>query len=49
MTTYQCKMCSFIFDEEKENMDSEEHISWENLDPKWECPDCGTLRKDEDM
>ena len=38
-SVYECKLCSYIYDEQKEG------TAWEDLDDDWRCPVCGS-RKD---
>ena len=39
MAQYQCEVCQFIYDEEKEG------TKWDDLPEDWVCPVCGTARK----
>ena len=39
MSQYQCEVCQFRYDEEKEDM------KWDDLPEDWVCPVCGTARK----
>ena len=39
MAQYQCEVCQFTYDEEKEG------AKWDDLPEDWVCPVCGTARK----
>ena len=39
MAQYQCEVCQFTYDEEKEG------TKWDDLPEDWVCPVCGTARK----
>lgn len=34
MAKYRCKVCNYIYDEEKEGK------KWSELNPDWKCPVC---------
>lgn len=35
MARYECDVCAYIYDEEKED------TPWDKLPDDWICPDCG--------
>lgn len=35
MAKYECEVCSYVYDEEKEG------TSWDELPDDWVCPECG--------
>ena len=37
-SVYECKLCSYIYDEEKEG------VAWADLDDDWRCPVCGSKK-----
>ena len=39
---YECVVCGYIYDEEKEG------IKLSELSEEWECPDCGVSKEDFD-
>ena len=51
MKTYQCMLCSFVYDEEEGW--PEDGIAagtkWEDIPEDWECPDCGAYKDMFDM
>jgi rubredoxin len=38
LSVYECKLCSYIYDEEKEIR------AWASLDDTWRCPVCGSKK-----
>ncbi len=38
MEKYQCEVCGYIYDEEKEG------TKWEDLPDNWVCPVCGAAK-----
>jgi rubredoxin len=40
MAKFRCKICSYIFDEEKEGK------KWKALPADWTCPDCGVGKEE---
>ena len=51
MNTYECIICSWIFDEARGAPD--EGIApgtrWEDVDDDWVCPDCGASKDQFEM
>lgn len=35
---YQCRVCKFVFDEEREG------VKWYELHEEWHCPQCGARK-----
>ena len=44
---YYCKICSYIYDEEKGDPKSgiAPGTLWEDLPDDWVCPDCGAIKE----
>ena len=51
MKQWECKICGFVYDEERGL--PEEGIPagtrWEDIADDWYCPDCGAAKRDFDM
>ena len=45
---YQCKVCNFIYDEERGDPDSgiEPGTLWKDIPDDWSCPECGVDKDD---
>ena len=38
MAKYKCKVCGYIYDEDKKG------VKWEDLPETWRCPACGAVK-----
>ena len=51
MKSWQCIMCSFIYNEVDGWPDDgiAAGTAWEDVPDDWECPDCGAMKEDFEM
>ena len=51
MKKWQCKVCEYIYDEEKGWPDNgiEPGTAWEDVPEDWLCPDCHMSKSEFDM